>query len=133
MNAADIAILFVGIGSGAGCLVFAALLLRVPPNDPYAEPASDSAASATDPPVQNNFPARIRAWRSRLSDPTRLAIGASSAILGYHLAAWSTPRAWGLLCVPWQFSWLLIAGIILAVVGSLALDARDSADQSPEK
>jgi hypothetical protein len=137
VTAADIAILVLGIGSGIGCVVFGALLLRIPPDDPIAEPHPDG--SPAHPAFSSSLGSRIRAWRTRLSDPSRLAIGASAAIMGYHFAAWSTPRSWGLLCVPWEFSWLLIAGVIFAVVGSLAMDARDAresqdaAEQPPEK
>ncbi|MCC6677898.1 MAG: hypothetical protein IT436_12200 [Phycisphaerales bacterium] len=61
-------------------------------------------------------------FRDRFSEPTRLVIGLSLLLVGYHLAAWGAPDGWFGVKVPRDRWWLLIGGLAIAVMASLALD-----------
>jgi hypothetical protein len=65
---------------------------------------------------------RLRAWRHRLSEPTRLAIGVSLLLVGYHSAAYLFPDQWLAFRIP-ESHWWALCGIVLALVGgSVAMD-----------
>lgn len=63
-----------------------------------------------------------RPIRDRFTDPTRLVIGVSLLIAGYHIAAWGTPDDWFGVKVPNDRWWMLACGLPLAVGASLAVD-----------
>jgi hypothetical protein len=61
-------------------------------------------------------------WRRTLREPTRLVLGVSALLLGYHLSAWVLPSTWMPFRVPEHRWWILVLGVLLAVSGSLAMD-----------
>lgn len=60
--------------------------------------------------------------------PTRLVLGMSMLLLGWHLIMWSLPAKWTLLSVPADRWWMLVVGLVLAVAGTMAADVLESRD-----
>ncbi|MFG0306119.1 MAG: hypothetical protein ACF8Q5_07880 [Phycisphaerales bacterium JB040] len=60
-----------------------------------------------------------------LSEPTRLVLGLSLLVGGYHLVSYSLPGGTLPLRVPADRWWLLGLGIAVALGSSLALDAME--------
>lgn len=58
----------------------------------------------------------------RTSVPTRLSLGLSLLVLGYHLAAYSLPTRWLWLRVPADRLWILGLTVVVLVGASLVLD-----------
>jgi hypothetical protein len=71
---------------------------------------------------------RLTDPRVRFSESTRLSIGVVLVLLGYNVAAWGLPVAWGLPKVPRQTWPWFIAFCVVWVVGSLLLDSRERSD-----
>lgn len=63
--------------------------------------------------------------RDRFSEPTRLVIGLSLLLAGYHIAAWAAPDAWFGVKVPRERWWMLAAGLAIAIAGSLGIDRME--------
>jgi hypothetical protein len=68
-------------------------------------------------------PAREVPGPRGLSEPTRLAIGLSMMVAGYHVVAYTAPLTWSMIQVPRDRWWILAAGIALTLLGSLVADA----------
>jgi hypothetical protein len=66
-------------------------------------------------------------WRAGMSIPSRLAVGLSLILLGYHFAAWNSPESWRLLKVPREYWWAVIAGCAALGGGSLVADRFERA------
>lgn len=66
-----------------------------------------------------------RAEPGGLSVPTRLAVGLSLLVVGYHAAAYSLPTGWLWLRVPVDRLWVMGVALAAVVVGSLFLDGRE--------
>ncbi|MFO0831359.1 MAG: hypothetical protein U0637_05875 [Phycisphaerales bacterium] len=66
--------------------------------------------------------ARAKEWRMRLSDPTRMVVGLSAVLLGYHVVAWTTSDR--LLAVPVERWWVLALLILVGVGASLGMDRK---------
>lgn len=64
----------------------------------------------------------LRAWKLGLREPTRMVVGASSILMGYHIAAWVLPARWQPLSVPLERWWMVALVVGLAVGGSLWMD-----------
>ncbi len=78
-----------------------------------------SEAAAAEPSAQGSWPVR---WRASMTPATRSVVGLCLLILGYHAAAYLTPRGWFGLMVPPERWWLLIGAIAIAVGGSILVD-----------
>lgn len=68
---------------------------------------------------------RSRRGSGGLTNPTTLVLGLSLALLGYHLLAWTLPEQWLPLRVPAGLWPLLVAGLAVAIAGSLVIDALE--------
>jgi hypothetical protein len=66
--------------------------------------------------------ARAKAWRMGLGEPTRMAAGLSSVLLGYHIVAWVT--GWKLLAAPVERWWVVVLVVVVAVVASVGMDRK---------
>ena len=65
------------------------------------------------------------ARRASLSVPTRMALGLTLLVLGYHVAAWSLPDSWTPMKVPLERWWMLAAGAGAMIGSSVAMDRRE--------
>lgn len=69
--------------------------------------------------------------------PSRLVLGLSLMLLGYHIAMWSLPAGMRSVSIPPDRWWLLILGVALALGGTVLTDsierrdARAPADRTP--
>lgn len=75
----------------------------------------------------DNLPAdtlrmRLDRWRDSRTEPTRLVLGMSALLMGYHIAAYVLPPHILPFHVPWDRAWILAAGVALIVTSSLAID-----------
>ena len=70
------------------------------------------------PRVGMGWPARAAACRDGFTGPTRLTIGLSAMLVGYHAAAWMCPSHWLDLRVPLSRWWLLAVGVFVALAVS---------------
>ena len=66
--------------------------------------------------------AGFQAWKLTLREPTRMVVGASSILMGYHIGAWVMPARWQPLSVPLERWWIVVLIVVLAVGGSLLMD-----------
>lgn len=108
--------------SGAGVLIAGLWMLwgkRVVPAGPGGGGADEHEAVG-DGPAAGARPGR--SVRERFSEPTRLVIGVSLLIAGYHLAAWGAPEAWFGVKVPRDRWWILAVGLPGAVLASVGID-----------
>ncbi|MBX3402868.1 MAG: hypothetical protein KF699_05575 [Phycisphaeraceae bacterium] len=63
-----------------------------------------------------------------LSLPTRMVIGVSMLVLGYHLAVWALPAGMTNVRVPRERWWVVALGVAAAIGGSCVLDRSMSGD-----
>lgn len=68
---------------------------------------------------------RSRRGPDGLTSPTRLVMGLSLALVGYHLLAWTLPAHWFPLRVPPELWPLLLGGVAVAIAGTLTVDALE--------
>lgn len=71
---------------------------------------------------------RSRRGPDGLTSPTRLVMGLSLALVGYHLLAWTLPEHWLPLRVPAELWPLLAGGVVVAIAGTLLADALEQRD-----
>ncbi len=62
------------------------------------------------------------AWRDRFTEASRLTLGLCGLFVGYHLASYVSPSHWLGLRVPPERWWVLVAGVAIAVLGTLGTD-----------
>jgi hypothetical protein len=86
--------------------------------DGHAAPRTGQGASSM------GVVARANAWRRATSHPTRMTLGLSALFLGYHVASWWSPAHWMPLRVEPGLWWVLVGGIAVACVSSIAMDRR---------
>lgn len=53
-----------------------------------------------------------------MSHPTRLVVGVSLMLLGYHGASWLAPPTWMPLRLPPDLWWVLVVGVGVSLAGS---------------
>ncbi len=63
----------------------------------------------------------------RVSEATRLLVGLSALIAGYHLVVWALPASETSLQFPRERWWALVAIGVLVIWGSVIMDRRDAA------
>ncbi len=51
-----------------------------------------------------------------------MVVGASSILLGYHVAAWAMPVRWQPLSVPLERWWIVALVVVVGVGGSVWMD-----------
>lgn len=66
-------------------------------------------------------------WHARLSRTSRAVLGLCIMLLGYHAASWASPDHWLPFRVPLERWYLVVGGVLAAIVGSLWADRRQSA------
>lgn len=74
--------------------------------------------------------ARLRYWRSSLSEPTRLAIGVGLLLTAYHAAAYLFPDQWLAFRIPESHWWVLVGIVVALVGGSMAMDRLEGRHQA---
>lgn len=86
------------------------------------EQQAADVAALTRPELARRRSERLRAWRHGLSEPTRLAVGVSLLLVGYHGAAYLFPDQWLAFRIP-ESHWWALCGVVVALVGgSVAMD-----------
>lgn len=73
---------------------------------------------------------RLAQWRDSRTEPTRLVLGMSALLVGYHIAAYVLPPHILPFHVPWDRAWILAAGVALLVTSSLAIDRMQAPDDA---
>jgi len=89
------------------------------------EQQAADVAALTRPELALRMSERLRAWRHGLSEPTRLALGISLLLVGYHAAAYLFPDAWLAFRVPEAQWWMLVGVVLVLVGGSMAMDRME--------
>ncbi len=103
------------VGSGAGALLLAlGLWLLWSGRRPRFVPLDDQ-------PLPPTSPSPLVRLRDRFTLPTRMALGLSIALVGYHTIVYVNPRA-RVLHVPLEHAWILAVGIVITVLASLGAD-----------
>lgn len=74
---------------------------------------------------------RLLRWRARANAQTRLVVGFSLMLIGYHAAVWSDPLGRIEFCVPLDRWYMLAIGIIVAAAGTLLAERIESRDGKP--
>lgn len=124
------------IVAGAGVLIAGLWMLwgrRPVVDDGDGEAGSEDAVdgrAGAEPAV------RGPALRNRFSEPTRLVIGVSLLLIGYHIAAWGTPDDWLHVKVPRERWWMLVLGIGAALASTVGIDRvekRRGADEAERR
>lgn len=83
-------------------------------NDPNPEPGGTIDSGG---PIET-----LVRWRKGLTVPTRLVLGFVLLLVGYHIAAYSGPAHYLTFRVPRDRWWMLVSGVIIAVLGSMGVD-----------
>jgi hypothetical protein len=107
------------IGGAAGWVLWG----RRPDLD--REQQAADVAALTRPELALRRGERLRAWRHGLSEPTRLAIGFSLLLVGYHAAAYLFPDTWLEFRIPEARWWALVGVVVVLVGGSMAMDKME--------
>jgi hypothetical protein len=68
---------------------------------------------------------RLLTWRANLITQTRLVIGFTLMIVGYHAGVWTDPLARIDFCVPVERWYILAAGLTLAAGGTLLAERME--------
>lgn len=99
-----------GVVAGVACGILGLWMLRNAKRDVRA-PADGAEASGAE--------------RAGLTAPTRMTVGITAILVGYHLVAWSVPRP--MFGVPVDRWWIVACVAVLAVVGALVADRVERA------
>lgn len=63
--------------------------------------------------------------------PTRLVLGLSLLLLGYHIAMWSLPAGMRSVSIPPDRWWMLMLGLAAALGGTALAESLEQRDQAP--
>ena len=83
------------------------------------------------PPMVQRFSIFMLAWREQATNATKLTVGISALLLGYHIAAWWSPSHWLPLRFPVDNWYLVVGGLTFACVASVLMDKRQSQEEKP--
>ncbi|GDY00661.1 hypothetical protein LBMAG48_30640 [Phycisphaerae bacterium] len=82
--------------------------------------------------TRDTWRTRLAQWRDTRTEPTRLVLGMSMLMLGYHIAAYVLPPYILPFHVPWDRAWILGLGIAGVVTASMAIDRMQAGGVSDE-